>query len=765
MSTKQPSATTSSAPQPAQPPGGLATLSVPQAMRDAAAAYGRGDWIDAERLCRAVLAADAEHFDALHLCGIVAARTGRASEAADLLAKAVSINAGNANAHYHRGITLDDLQRHAEALECYDRALALKPDHTRACNNRGVSLASLQRHAEALESYGRALRLKPDYAEAFNNRGVALGELRRHAEALEDYAHALRLKPDYAEAHNNRGVALSALRRHAEALEAYELALAQKPDYPEAHNNRGVALSALWRHAEALEAYRQALVQKPDYAEAHHNRGVSLSAQERHTEALESYERAFDLKPDYDFLYGRWLHARMKVCDWRDVADHLVRLEEKVERRERATPPFPLLALAGSPAIERIAAEIWVEHKHAGCLPLPSIPRRERSDKIRIGYFSADFREHACARLFVGLFERHDRSRFEVTAFSFGPDTNDAMRQRVSAAVDEFIDVRARSDSDVALLARARRIDVAVDLMGFTQEARTNIFALRAAPIQVNFLGYPGTMGAGFMDYLVADATLIPQTSRQHFAEAVAYLPGSYQPNDDRRQSPERAFGREELGLAAADFVFCCFNNNYKITPRTFDSWMRILDEVDGSVLWLLEDNELATRNLRHEATRRGVSADRLVFAPLVPQAEHLARHRAADLFLDTLPYNAHTTASDALWAGLPVLTCRGETFAGRVAASLLTAVRLPELVTSTAEQYERLAIELATNPEKLMRIREALVSNRRTTPLFDTRSFTKHIEAAYAAMCERYHAGLAHGNIYVEDRPADDRGAAEIPR
>ena len=726
-------------------------------MQDAAAAYGRGDWIAAERHCRAVLGVDADHFDALHLCGIVAARSGRAQEAADLLQRAVSIHAGNANAHYHRGIALDSLQRHTEALECYERALALKPDHARACNNRGVALACLQRHAEALESYERALRLNPDYAEAFNNRGVALGELGRHAEALEDFAHALILNPDYAAAHNNRGVALSALRRHAEALEAYERALAAKPDYAEAYNNRGVAFAALWRHAEALEAYARALAQKPDYAEVHHNRGVSLSAEERHAEALESYELALELKPDYDFLFGRWLHARMKVCDWRDVAEHSVRLEEKVERREKATPPFPLLALAGSPAIERMAAEIWVEHKYPVRLPLPSIRRRERPDKIRIGYFSADFREHACARLFVGLFERHDRSRFEAIAFSFGSATNDAMRQRLSAAVDEFIDVRTRSDSDVALLARERRIDIAVDLMGYTQEARTGIFALRAAPIQVNFLGYPGTMGAGFMDYLIADATLIPQSRRQNFAEAIAYLPGSYQPNDDRRQSPERIFSREELGLAPDDFVFCCFNNNYKITPSTFDSWMRILEHVDGSVLWLLEDNELATRNLRREATRRGVSADRLVFAPLVPQAEHLARHRAADLFLDTLPYNAHTTASDALWAGLPVLTCLGETFAGRVAASLLAAVRLPELVTRTPEQYERLAIELATNPEKLTRITEALVANRRTTPLFDTRSFAQHIEAAYTVMYERYHAGLAHEDLYVEDRRTDD--------
>jgi predicted O-linked N-acetylglucosamine transferase (SPINDLY family) len=311
--------------------------------------------------------------------------------------------------------------------------------------------------------------------------------------------------------------------------------------------------------------------------------------------------------------------------------------------------------------------------------------------------------------------------------------------------------VRDRSDRDVALLARKEGVDIAVDLMGFTRFARTDIFALRAAPMQVSFLGYPGTMGAAFIDYLIADRTLIPPESRQHFTEAIAYLPDSYQPNDERRQMSERAFTRDELGLGHAEFVFCCFNNNYKITPATFDSWMRILREVDGSVLWLLEDNETATRNLRHEASRRHVSPDRLVFAPLIAPAEHLARHRAADLFLDTLPYNAHTTASDALWAGLPVLTCRGETFAGRVAASLLVAARLPDLVTATPDEYESVAIGLAESPERLKRLRGQLAASRHAVPLFEIKSFARHIEAAYSAMQERYRAGLAPDVIRVK--------------
>jgi predicted O-linked N-acetylglucosamine transferase (SPINDLY family) len=347
--------------------------------------------------------------------------------------------------------------------------------------------------------------------------------------------------------------------------------------------------------------------------------------------------------------------------------------------------------------------------------------------------------------------ERHDKSRFQLNAFSFGPDTKDATRARVAAAFDRFIDVRGRSDQDVAMLARQFEIDIAIDLNGFTQGSRTDIFAMRAAPIQVNYLGYPGTMGAEYVDYLVADATVIPEAHRRHYAERIAYLPNSYLANDSGHRISERAFTREELGLPRNGIVYCCFNNSYKIAPGTFDGWMRILDRVEGSVLWLLEGNAHAVNNLRKEAARRGIDGNRLVFAPRVPIADHLARHRSADLFLDTLPYNAHTTAIDALWAGLPVLTRLGETFAGRVAASLLEAIRVPELITRTPDEYEGLAVALATNPDRLIELKRKLADNRLTTPLFDTRLLAKHIEAAYTAMYERYQTDLLADHIYVQ--------------
>ena len=356
------------------------------------------------------------------------------------------------------------------------------------------------------------------------------------------------------------------------------------------------------------------------------------------------------------------------------------------------------------------------------------------------------------SRLAAGVFECHDKSHFDVTAISIGPDDNSEMRQRLKASFERFIDANTYSDDQIANLVRSIEVDILVDLMGFTENSRTSVLARRSAPIQVNYLGYPGTMGAQYINYIIADRIVIPENQHEFYSEKIVSLPNSYQPNDRERHVADKIFTRAKMGLPQEGFVFCCFNNNYKILPDIFDVWMRILKQVVGSVLWILETNATASTNLRNEAVARGVSAERLIFAKRMPSSEYLARHQCADLFIDTLPYNAHTTASDALWVGLPVLTCLGETFAGRVAASLLNAIHLPELITTTLEDYERLAIELATNPEKLARIKRTLADNRLTTPLFDTKLFTKHIEAAYSAMYERHKAGLAPDHIVIQN-------------
>jgi protein O-GlcNAc transferase len=717
--------------------------------------------------------------------GNVLMELGRFDEALASYQRLLKLEPDSADGHNSHGVALQKLQRPAEALASYERALRLKPDYAQAHHNRGVALRALNRLQEALASYERALALRPEHADGYNNRGVVLQELGRPEQALASYEQALAIKPDDAEVCSNRGSALLALGRPEDALASYERALAIKPRNAEAHGHRANVLRELRRFDEALASYDRALAIRRDYVEVHHNRGVVLQELGRPQEALQSLERALELRPndaggyvshanalmrlrrpeqalasyararalepEHPWLHGSWLHAKTQLCDWRDLGVQVARLLEAVEQARKAVLPFYALALTDSLALQRQAATTWASCSYPAVASMPAIGQRAPHKRIRLGYYSADFHNHATAYLTAGLFEQHDRSRFELTAVSFGAPRHDDMRQRLTAAFDHFVDVRTRSDREVAQLSRDLQIDIAVDLKGFTEQARTGIFAHRAAPLQVSYLGYPGTMAAPYIDYLIADPTLIPPASRPHYTERIVYLPHSYQANDRKRPVAEQHFTRAELGLPPRGFVFCCFNNTYKVTPDTFDVWMRIVKRTAGSVLWLLADSETATVNLRREAEARGVSGARLVFAPRMPLAQHLARQRAADLFLDTFPYNAHTTASDALWAGLPVLTRCGESFVARVAASLLRAVGLPELITTTAAEYESVAAGLAADPDRLAQLSGSLHHRRLAVPLFDTTLFTRQLEQAYTQMHERYLGGLNPEHLYVD--------------
>jgi predicted O-linked N-acetylglucosamine transferase (SPINDLY family) len=477
---------------------------------------------------------------------------------------------------------------------------------------------------------------------------------------------------------------------------------------------------------------------------------MALHQLKRYDEAITHYESALSLKPDINWVLGDLLHAKMQICNWSDFDLYLENISNKVLANKKVTNPFPLLAMMDDPALQKKASEIYIKDKYPFNSVLGPISKHSKKQKIRIGYFSADFRDHPVATLTVELFELHDKDRFENIAFSFGLNDESAMRLRLSRAFNQFIDISNMSDLDIAKLARDLKIDIAVDLGGFTAASRPGIFSFRAAPIQVSYLGYLGTMGAHYIDYIIADQTLIPPQLQKYYSEKIVYLPDSYQVNDRKRTISDKKFTRQELGLPENGFVFCCFNNNYKFTPSTFDSWMRILGAIKGSVLWLFQDNSWVVDNLRNEADKHGVDVKRLVFAERMPLPMHLARHSLADLFLDTFPYNAHTTASDALWAGLPVLTLMGQSFASRVAASLLNAIGLPELVVNTAEEYEALAIDLALNPKKLADAKLKLATNRLTSPLFNTPLFTKNIESAYIQMYEQYKAGLELEHISI---------------
>jgi predicted O-linked N-acetylglucosamine transferase (SPINDLY family) len=490
-----------------------------------------------------------------------------------------------------------------------------------------------------------------------------------------------------------------------------------------------------------LTCFNQALCLGRRDPETYRCHAGVLEALGRQEEAIASYALALDADRQIRFLRGDYRHARMRMNDWAGFETDLLRMVGAIRRDDALVAPFVLLSLLDAPALQRRSAEIYVRELSPK-VPLAPLAPHPRHEKIRVGYFSADLRNHAVAMLAAELFELHDRSRFELTAFALGPDTRDELRSRVEAAFEHFLPVDHLSDHQIAALAREHQIDIAIDLGGYTRDSRSGIFALRAAPIQVSYLGFLGTMGAPFIDYLIADPVLIPPESRQHYSEKIAYLP-SYQVNDSKRPLPQKTFSRAELGLPPDGFLFCCFNNTYKITPDTFDSWMRILTAVPDSLLWLLGSCEPAERNLRREAEQRGIDPKRLCFGRSLPFADYLARYRTADLFLDTLPYNAGTTASDALWAGLPVLTLPGQGLQARMAASLLTAAGLPELIASDRPHYERLAIGLATDPQRLAALKHKLALQRSRCALFDTPAFTRNIETLFQQMYDRHHAGL----------------------
>jgi protein O-GlcNAc transferase len=488
---------------------------------------------------------------------------------------------------------------------------------------------------------------------------------------------------------------------------------------------------------KSITHYDQALSLKPDFAEAHFNKGLTLNELKRYNEAIAHFDKAFGLKPDIDWLYGDLIHTKMKICSWSVLGESLKVVSKKVIANEKVINPFQLLALNDDPLLHQQAAKLYGQARFPLNRSLGPIFRRTIGQKIRIGYFSADFKNHPVSFLTAELFELHDKNRFQIIAFSFGIDDQSPMRSRLSRAFDQFIDVHKNSDKEIAQLARDIEIDIAVDLSGYTKDSRTGIFSYQAAPVQVSYLGYLGTMGVEYIDYILADKTLIPDGSATFYSEKIVYLP-SYQVNDRKRVISNKIFSKRELGLPENSFIFCCFNNNYKILPSIFDLWMRILIAVDNSILYLYAENQWAEVNFKKEAEARGVDSKRIIFGKHLPADEYLSRYRICDLFLDTTPYNAGTTASDALWTGLPVLTLMGQSFASRMAASLLNAIGLPELITNTQEEYEVLAIELATNSKRLEEIKLKLANNRLSAPLFDTPLFIKNLESAYIKMYER---------------------------
>jgi predicted O-linked N-acetylglucosamine transferase (SPINDLY family) len=683
-------------------------------LQSARRAQDAGNLAEAVRLYGEVLRADPRNIDALLSLGLLHFRSAQFDEAERLCGEAARINPRSADALYIRGCALQRLNRGGDALDCFERAIAIRPRFVEALINRGALLMSGRRHADALESFDAALAINPAMPEAWNNRGNALSELSRHADAVASYEKVLAVRPDAIETWINRGTALIALRRFHEALESYDRAARLAPE-----------------RADALAGRANALFEAKDY---------ELAAA--------AYAAVLGRDPDYPYARGNLAFSRLYCCDWSSLQADRATIAQGVRNGARVVNPFQAIALIHSPADLKRCAILWNSEKYPAAPPLWRGERYDHS-RIRVAYLSADFNGHAVATLLAGVCERHDRTRFETTAISYVSGDGGAMRRRLERAFDRMIDVAGMSDADVAALIRRSEIDIAVDLMGYTGECRPGILVHRPAPVAVSFLGFPGTIGGDHVDYIIADSTIAPKEHLQHYSEHVVHLPDTYLPTDSTRRISDRIPARADAGLPEEGFVFCSFNNSYKLSPVMLDIWMRLLGMVESSVLWLPQTNAAALRNLRMEAAKRGVQQERLVFASFVrDDADHLARLTLADLFLDTLPYNAHSTAVDALWAGVPVLTILGTSFAGRVAASLLKAAGLAELIAPSVEAYEGIALKLAREPQSLVALKGKLHRNRESCALFDTRRYTRNLEAAYAQMWQRQQDGLPPINL-----------------
>jgi predicted O-linked N-acetylglucosamine transferase (SPINDLY family) len=608
--------------------------------------------------------------------------------------------------------------------------------------DEGNELEDQGRLDDALAFYENAVQLAPGLARAHLNVGnicYAKGDLDG---AIAAYRRALIRQPDHAGGHYNLGNALLAAHQPESALAAYERALAVRPDLLDAEVGRACALQDLGRLEEAEATLQGVLAAQPQRAPVWGNLGGLQASRKAYLEAASSYRRMLAAEPEGKGL-GLLTSALLYACEWTELDSLRERVEAALQRGRCVISPFYLLPLVDDDAIQTRAGALYAaEHVPPAPQPLWN-GELYRHERPRVAYVSADFHRHATAALIAGLIELHDRQRLETFAISFGPDDGSAIRKRLQSGFEHFIDAARWSDAAIAQWLRNAEIDLAIDLKGYTADARPRIFALRPCPLAVNWLGYPGSLGAPWMDYLIADPIVLPPERAAEFSEQIAWLPDSYQPNDHRRTIATDCPSRAELGLPDGALVFCCFNNNFKILPPVWAVWMRLLARFPDSVLWLLRDNADAEASLRRACAEAGIDPTRLVFAPRADLPEHLARHRAADLFLDTVPCNAHTTASDALYAGLPLITCRGGSFAGRVASSLLHAVGLPELIAEDLASYEALAIALASDRERLASLRSYLIAGRSCFPLFDTRRFTRHFEACLLHMVERQRQGL----------------------
>ena len=710
-----------------------------------------GKYDDAIRCFDKAIGIKQDYLEAILNKGISLHASKRYTEAIAIYDQALQISPEYKDAILNKGLCLKESGRHELALEYFDKLISTNKDCAEALNGKASILVELEQHEQkAIDLYDQAITMKPDYAEAIFNKGNALSKLEKYADAVDCFKRALLVKHDYGDAYVNLGTALLRERKYAQAIESYRQAINFSPKNPIAYFNYGCALMEARELERALSAYEMALNIKSDYIDALLNSAVTLMELKRFEEALNKLTLAKNMGADDEAYLSNYIFLRRRMCSWDGLGEELIRLLDGIKSKEILIQPFIAHALTDDLDVLRGSAQKWAEKKiihYENKIEL----RRKINKKLKIGYFSADFRIHPISFLTAELFELHDRNKFEIYAFSFGPDTKDYMRKRLEKSFDQFIDVRDYSDKEIVRIARDTNIDIAIDLGGYTQDNRVNIFAERVAPVQASYLGFLGTMGVKFIDYIIADKLIIPENFQSYYDEKIAYIP-SYQVNDNKKIGSKKIYSKEMFGIDQNAFVYCCFNNNYKITPEIFTSWMRILSKIENSILFIYVDADLVLKNLRLEAEKLGVSGDRIIPADYLPNADFIERCKVADLFLDTFPYNAGTTASDALWAGLPILTIQGRSFSSRMAGSILSSMGLSEMIARSPSEYEDLAIKLASDKDLYTRIKKNLLENRISCALFDTKKFTTHLESVYEEMHKRSSLELPLENIAIHN-------------
>jgi protein O-GlcNAc transferase len=707
--------------------------------REALAAFQQGRMEEGIALVRNGIAGHPDEARFHKLLGAGLGQLGRNEEALATLDRAAAL-APTADIFGNRADILATLGRTAEALQSYDRAVTLDPNSVDDWCNRGALLQDLGRYDDALASVERAIAIAPSHAPAHYNRGNALMALRRHEAALASFDRSLALEPSYVDALNNRGECLRALGHTEQVIESFDRALSLAPNNRAALYNRAISLSELQRFSDALACIERLLKIAPDNANALYIRGKCLEQLQRLNEAIDSYDRAAQL--GHGLAAAACAYCCLAVCAWPAADQAAERLQRFIDDERVVLAPTALLPLAIDPARQLKCVQRFAKREWESQAPVRRSNLLSTNGRIRLAYLSADFGSHAVTELVTGLFERHDRTRFEIIGVSVGPGRSDDTRDRVANACDSYLELGAAADAEIAERLAALEVHIAVDLTGYTEGGRPGVLARRPAPVQVSYLGYLGSMGAPFIDYVLADALVLPFDQQRFYAERIVHLPGCFLVNDNRLAISPTMPSRQEVGLPRDGFVFCSFNNSYKFRAPMFDMWMRLLRDIDGSVLWLLAANPAVVTNLRREAEARRVDPARLVFAPRADFPDHLARQRLADLFLDTLPYNAGATVAAALWAGVPVLTAVGDSFVGRMAGSMLHGIDLPELATAGLDEYEAMARKLAADATLLAEKKATLQRNRRTHPLFDTDRSRRHIEAAFDMMWHIHQRG-----------------------